>query len=620
VALRAAAPPPPAPVVASLLDAPAPPPPAPATEPPKKKRGRPKEYIPWAHDRPTPEQVREDLEEKLVAMAIDPEGRQKLLKLLDAQAAKGSFAEFFRQAWRVVEPTTELVWNWHLQLICNVVQALFMDWLRAKKDRKYVNKIRNVIFNVPPGSSKSRILSVCFQAWAWLHWPGMKFICLSVNDDATMRDARAVRDLIRSDWYLESFRPEWTIKEDQDAVSNWGNTSGGERLSMASRSVVVGLRGDCILIDDANDPTETDKERTEVNTIWEGTQYNRVNDQLRSLRIGVQQRTGAGDWTDHVIDKQGAWSPENTSGWLHVILPAEYESERRFVLPDVLVEILREHLPEEEWIFADPRTAEGETIDKLRMPPEVLAAERKRWEGTGNYAAQMQQRPALAEGALVKRNYWGWFRLEHGVRPDIDEFETGRPRPAHCTTGDPILVRAKTNAPGHWDFDWVCISLDCAVKKTERGSNWGIIVAAGKEGRRYVLDDRTRRGDILHIVEVLRELILVWRPDKILIEDKAAGPDLKMRLLAEMSRGDMPMIELVEVKVDSNTGKEARLDACISVIANGLVMLLDGAPWLEEFVEELAMFPHGRRSDRVDSITQILNYFKEYEEDDWPDL
>jgi hypothetical protein len=88
---------------------------------------------------------------------------------------------------------------------------------------------------------------------------------------------------------------------------------------------------------------------------------------------------------------------------------------------------------------------------------------------------------------------------------------------------------------------------------------------AGSGGRRYVLDDKTKRTDILDVVDILRKLVQFWRPDKILIEGKAASEDLKLRLLDEMNKGDLTMVTLEEVKVPNNTGKEERLDSCISV-------------------------------------------------------
>jgi hypothetical protein len=278
----------------------------------KKKKKLPYAAAPW-NPKYQDKKPKEDLGDKLVLLAQTPEGRAALLKQVDAELARAEFPEFCKQAWAVVEPATRLQWNWHHQLICEVLQALFEDWLKTKEDPDYINTVRNTVFNLPPGSLKSRLIAVFFMAWCWLRAPGMKFICLSVNEDAAHRDARACRDLIKSDWYQSTFKPEWKLKGDQDAISNYGNTSGGERLSKPSGSEVVGLRSDVLLIDDANNPHESENalERNRVNSLWETNTYNRVNDPLRSLRIGVQQRTNAEDWTGYVLLKQGVWSKEN---------------------------------------------------------------------------------------------------------------------------------------------------------------------------------------------------------------------------------------------------------------------------------------------------------------------
>jgi predicted phage terminase large subunit-like protein len=612
-----------------------------ATAPEPDERGMVTQRIPggwrvWHVDYPAETTMEREAEQEAYLLAftlyrmLTPEGCEEVESEILQLGPKLSFADFFRQAWQVLEESTDLVWNWHLTLMCCVAQAVFFDWMRAKKDPEYQNKVRNVLVNLPPGSSKSRLWSVCLLAWMWTWWPGLKAVCLSVNDDAAMRDARDMRKLITSKWYVETFQPTWRLKDDQDAVSNFGNTAGGERLSMPSRSKIVGLRGDLLLIDDANDPSENDKERAEVNKNWDDAQANRVNDLAKSMRIGVQQRVGVGDWSEHVLGEKerNRWAAENIGGWLHVVLPAEFDPKRKFVMPDCLVEILRTELPPEEILTEDPRKQQGETIDKKRLGKQAMEDERRRWEGTGNFAAQMNQSPADTTNARVKPEYWNWFRLEAGVRDDIDDETLDHPRPDKCAkreTQPAHLVPSAHYQPGKWDFDWITLSLDCAAKFTERGSQWGILFAAGKDGKRYILDDMTQRGDILDIVEILRKGIKKWRPDTVLIEDKAAGEELRKRLLHEMTKGDMPMVELVLLKPSlggdgREKGKEQRLDACISVLANRLVYLLDGAPWLEDFVGELAAFPNGRWNDRVDALTQILNHYVEFDEDDWPDL
>lgn len=546
--------------------------------------------------------------------------QQAIYKQIQTILAKASFAEFCRQAWHVVEPSTELEWNWHHQLMCDVLQAMFLAWrdarmTRGRRAQDYDNYVRNAVFNVPPGSLKSRIIAVCFQPWCWLLEPGTKFICLSVNEDATLRDGRMSRDLIRSEWY-QSLLPSasWELKADQDAISNYGNTVGGERLSKPSGSEIVGLRGDILLIDDPNNPKEAENkvERDKVNSLWETNIANRVNDPRRSLRIGVQQRTNALDWTGYVIKNQGLWSPDKQFGWLHVVLPAEFEKERAYRTP----ECLRKYMTWPGATPDDPRTYEGESIHKTRFTKEYLDGEKERWRHSGQYAGQMQQRPSALEGQLVHRKWWGFCRLAKGVREDIPV--GGHPRPNLCHDGNAFAIHRKLETHDDPDMDWITISVDPAAKKTEKGSAYGLLCIAGKGGRRFVLDDRTQRGAFHEILEVIADMVRQWRPDTILIEPKAAGPDLMDTLREQMLRGDIPMVSIEEAE-PGNTDKEMRLQACIPYIKNGAVYLLDGAPWLADFVEELSSFPNGENDDRVDALSQCLNHIRSVDAElpDW---
>lgn len=184
--------------------------------------------------------------------------------------------------------------------------------------------------------------------------------------------------------------------------------------------------------------------------------------------------------------------------------------------------------------------------------------------------------------------------------------------------GAPVVVHQKMYQPGLPDFDWVTISVDPAAKKTEKGSQYGLLCIAGKGGRRFVLDDRTQRGAFHEILDIIKDMIRTWKPDTILIEPKAAGPDLMDTLREQMLSGDIPMVAIEEAE-PGNTDKEMRLHAAIPYIKNGAVYLLDGAGWLEEFCNELSEFPAGENDDRVDALSQCLNHRREVDDElpDW---
>ncbi|WP_348649377.1 hypothetical protein [Methylobacterium aquaticum] len=81
-----------------------------------------------------------------------------------------TLAGFVREAWHVLEPNTPLVWNWHLDAICAHLEAVSDG------------RINRLLINVPPGSSKSLLTSVLWQAWEWgplgrrsLRYPGARW-------------------------------------------------------------------------------------------------------------------------------------------------------------------------------------------------------------------------------------------------------------------------------------------------------------------------------------------------------------------------------------------------------------------------------------------------------------
>ena len=54
----------------------------------------------------------------------------------------------------------------------------------------------------------------------------------------------------------------------------------------------------------------------------------------------------------------------------------------------------------------------------------------------------------------------------------------------------------------------------------------------------------------------------------------------------------------------------ARAQAVTPLIEAGKVFLPESAPWLHDYLDELAAFPTGVHDDAVDSVTQALNYLR----------
>jgi predicted phage terminase large subunit-like protein len=271
---------------------------------------------------------------------------------------------FMREAWAVLEPSTPLVWSWHLDAICDHLEAITFGRMTPR-----------LIINVPPGSSKSLIVSVLWHAWQWgpCGMAGKRFVSTSFDVAVAQRDSRKARDLMLSDWYQTLWPTNFTRK----AEDNFANDNMGSREAVAFSSL-MGKRGDALIIDDPHslDGAESETDRTKnVRRFVEGGQ-SRVNDRVNSAIVIVMQRL-------HMEDLSGAVLARNL-GYEHLMIPMRYEAERSSVT---------------QIGWKDPRTFEGELMDPVRVPESEV---RKEEQSEYSFAGQYQQRPAPREGGLFK--------------------------------------------------------------------------------------------------------------------------------------------------------------------------------------------------------------------------
>ena len=71
-----------------------------------------------------------------------------------ASLAVDSLSHFTRASWPLVEPGQPLVWGWHLDVICEHLEAVSRGW------------IRYLVMNVPPRYMKSLLTSGVSGFWS----------------------------------------------------------------------------------------------------------------------------------------------------------------------------------------------------------------------------------------------------------------------------------------------------------------------------------------------------------------------------------------------------------------------------------------------------------------------
>lgn len=272
----------------------------------------------------------------------------------------GSLSEFCKQAWHLIEEVP-LVWNWHLDVICEVLQRC------ADGDPAY----RRCIINISPGTGKS-ILMVMWTAWWWGQRPELRWLTTSYSTALATRDSQKVLDIVRSSWYQERF--PLRLRSSQPAVSTFATTRNGNHISSSVRGAGTGLHFSALIVDDPHKESEarSDVERGRALNWFSRTASIRgVNQQARV--VVVMQRLHEEDLTGYLLESGG--------NWYHLCLPMRYEPGRADASP------------------LDPRTEDGELMFPALFD-EATVAQMELDLGIYATAGQLQQRPGVESEGL----------------------------------------------------------------------------------------------------------------------------------------------------------------------------------------------------------------------------
>lgn len=275
---------------------------------------------------------------------------------------------FIREAWHVLEPAQGYVHGWHIDAICDHLEAV------TRGD------ITRLLINIPPGTMKSLVASVFWPAWEWgpRGLPSMRYLTTSYAEKYVKRDSRRMRDLVASDWY----RTLWPdIELVRAGEMSFANTKTGNREGMAFASLTGG-RGDRVIIDDphSTETAESDAEREATTRIFRESVPTRLNNPATSAIVVIMQRL-------HEKDVSGQIKSLGLD-YDHLMLPMEFDPKRR----------CRTSIG-----FQDPRTQDGELLFPERFPRAVVERDKKVL-GAYAVAGQFQQEPAPRSGGMFQRS------------------------------------------------------------------------------------------------------------------------------------------------------------------------------------------------------------------------
>jgi len=461
-----------------------------------------------------------------------------------AERMRRSLAEFVKEAWHIIEPATPLIWNWHLDAICEHVQALVTGGLSRN----------NLIINVPPGSMKSTIISVCTPAWIWIRRPSYRAVFSSGNRRVTSRDSVKCRMILESNWYRTTFGIAWKFREDQNEKLSYTNTETGTRVAATVRERIIGERYNGLWCDDPLDAQDANSvaEVTTVNTWWDTSWSNRVADEKTSTRCLIMQRLRENDPTGHLLERESQY-------WELLRIPQEWEEAQRRTT---------------SLGWSDPRHVEGELMFPERFSAEGLAKE-KVTLGQSGYEGQHQQRPSSLAGEIFKRGYAQF--IFPGAIP-------------------PAAYRQRVIS---WD----------TASKVKQENDYSVSLV-GDEFDRGVLISSCIRAKMkypaLKETAKLQAQMSLRGVNALLIEDSSAGQQLIPELQTTTS---LPIVPCPTGGLD----KVAKAWPVVPYWESSRVFFpcdIDGVPepWVSIFLEELYSFPKAPHDDQVDAFVQLLAY------------
>ena len=477
--------------------------------------------------------------------------RRRWLRLR-AAACRDSLAAFTKEFWSVVEPSVTLQWAW-----CHDAMCLHLEAVEA-------GLIKNLAINVPPGSSKSTIVSVMYPAWCLARNPSWRGIFGSYGRGLSNRDSRKCRRIIQSRRYRTMFCRDWGLVGDANRVEFYETSRTGFRMATTCPgSEATGHRGDQWGLDDpqkaftAKSPIHRERLKD-----WLFEEFwNRLNNLSRGGRIICQQRFHEDDATGATLARFGTEGPD---GIVHLRIPAEFEADNPCTTH------IHDAAGRRHALWRDPRTVEGELFDPVRFSESVLAVE-QRSLGASGYASQYQQRPQPASGALFK----------------VDRIRRARSVPR-------MVARV-------WAWDKAATMGGGAYSA-------GVLLGVDEAGRYWVL--KVIRG----------QWSVAERESRIRRAAESTGYEVPIWIEQEPGSGGKESAEAtiarlagfaIRAQPASGAGsKEARAEPFAIQVENGNVCV-PPEDWVEDYLGELELFPSGLYKDQVDATSLGFNKLAE---------
>ena len=405
-------------------------------------------------------------------------------------------------------------------------------------------KQKDIIINIPPRSLKSFICTVCLPAWAWIHKPSLKFIGTSYSGDLSLKHNIMTKEILTTPWYQNNWGKHVQLASTLNTKEYFETTMRGFRTCTSTGGAVTGTGGDIIIVDDPINPrrAESTVERESANRYFDTSLTTRLDKPGIGLVIVVMQRLHQYDLTGHLLKKA-------SEKYQHVCIPAE------------LTETLH-----------PPELADFYSEDGLFFPARFSRAWLESMKvdmGSREYSGQMLQSPKIEGGGIVQASWFKRFRMaeinESTIRWNF--------------VADTAYTEKKVNDPS-------------AIMSYGSDANGNVYIRAFSR----VYHELPKL--VRHIKTFTGQNGYTNR-SRIYIEPKASG----LSAIQQLRYSTRLNIVIDDPPKDD---KVSRISDVSAMIEAGRVYLLDDAHWVDDFLEEVEVFPNGKHDEAIDLLSMAL--------------
>ena len=465
-----------------------------------------------------------------------PVDADQALRALDKYESEQSLRGFIKAAWHIVEPGREFNTGWHIDAICDHLEAVTSG------------DIMRLLINVPPGFMKSLTTNVFWPAWEWgpQNKPWHRYVSGAYSETLTVRDNRRTRMLIRDSWYQDLWGDRFKISSDQDSKIKFENDKRGFKMATSVRGVGTGERGDRIIVDDPHNVKDGESLAERENAVAWFTEVlpTRMNDPRTSAIVVIMQRIHQDDVSGHII--------QNDLGYEHLMLPMEYEPERRCYTSIG---------------FKDPRIEDGELLWPERFTKKVIERDAKIM-GSYAIAGQYQQRPVPRGGGMFHREWFEKVPTAPAGGITLRAWDLAATEAAKARSGTAFTVGLKMKMVNEQYY----------IMDVVRG-RWGEM-QVDDEVLSAAMDD----GHSVHIS---------------LPQDPGQAGKVQAKRFVKLLKGFA-----VRTSIESGS-KEVRATGLAAQAEAGNVFLVSGM-WNKDFLDEICSFPMAAIKDQVDAASRAF--------------